>query len=183
MKHLIRGRLKIESSMIFFGPFFLCSFTFFFPTACVGFGWRFLRSGSIKKKFSQKKKLQKKWQKVWFRRAPIGCWQLFFCSRRYLFFCFCTRVAVDFLCVCVCFSASDWILPGCIDPGDGHSRPPAPAPHSRRRRRRRRRGAPVATGRRVGSRRNNVDDLAPKKVRPANDCFLSSIWNRFLIVS
>ena len=103
MKHLIRGRLKIESSMIFFGPFFLCSFTFFFPTACVGFGWRFLRSGSIKKKFSQKKKLQKKWQKVWFRRAPIGCWQLFFfVLDDTFFFCFCTRVAVDFFCLCVC---------------------------------------------------------------------------------
>ena len=183
MKHLIRGRLKIESSMIFFGPFFLCSFTFFFPTACVGFGWRFLRSGSIKKKFSQKKIAEKMTKSL---ISPSTHWLLaaFFLFSTIPFFLFlhegCRRL---FLFVCVCFSASDWILPGCIDPGDGHSRPPAPAPHSRRRRRRRRRGAPVATGRRVGSRRNNVDDLAPKKVRPANDCFLSSIWNRFLIVS
>ena len=140
MKHLIRGRLKIESSMIFFGPFFLCSFTFFFPTACVGFGWRFLRSGSIKKKFSQKKIAEKMTKSL---ISPSTHWLLaaFFLFSTIPFFLFlhegCRRL---FVCVCVFFCV--WLdFTGLYRPGRrpftaagaGAAQPPPPPPPPPRR--------------------------------------------------
>ena len=142
MKHLIRGRLKIESSMIFFGPFFLCSFTFFFPTACVGFGWRFLRSGSIKKKFSQKKNCRKNDKKFDFAEHPLAVGSFFFLFSTIPFFFVFARGLPSTFFVCVCVFFCVWLdFTGLYRPGRrpftaagaGAAQPPPPPPPPPRR--------------------------------------------------